>query len=125
MPREDLLLSRSLRLASHTISAAEVCWRRRDFAKVIHELASRNVVILGFDILTLEGPNSAVRLWGTSAYDMKDLLRTRPWNECVKLSLEKAEHDLNCPHELTLYTGNLDDLWYCPITMQWGEPIYP
>jgi hypothetical protein len=82
-------------------------------------------VVLGFDILSFEGQGEAGRIWGTSTYQMADYLRTRTWTECVKIALEAALGDLRCVPELTSYTGSLQNLWYCPVTMEWGEPLFP
>jgi hypothetical protein len=123
--REDLLVSPELRLASYVLKTDEVCWRRRHVMDAFQQLANKKIVILGFDIVTLEGQDEAVCIQGTSAYDMEECLRTRPWNECVTKSLEAAKSDVERTRDLTGYTGDFDDLWYCLTTMRWGEPIYP
>lgn len=123
--REDKIVSPALRLAARTLSPAEVCWRHSDIIAVLKELAERNSVILGFDILAFEAPDNGIRPWGTSAYQVDQYLRSRPWNECVKISLEAALKDVERSRELTGYNGDLDDLWYCPVTRSWGEASSP
>ena len=123
MPREDLLVSPSLRLASRVLKTDEACWRHRDILGVFQELANKSVVILGFDILTFRKGDDAVCVWGTSAYAMDECLRTRPWSECVKIALESARNDVQRVRELTNYAGDVEDFWYCLTAMRWGEPL--
>jgi hypothetical protein len=125
MDREDFMVSPALRLASRILKTNEVCWRRRDILGACQELANKSIVILGFDILAFEGEDGAVRIWGTSAYDMEGCLRSRPWNDCVKVALEAARHDIERTPDLSGYPGNPNDLWYCVTTLRFGEPIYP
>lgn len=118
-------LSPRLRLLARAISEQEACWNWRDIIPVLTEVANRNGVILGFDILSFDQPKDAVHLWGTSTYEMKEYLNSAPWSDCVNKSLNAALEDIRRTRDITAYTGKLENLWYSPVIMQSHEPLYP
>jgi hypothetical protein len=113
--REDQMVSPALRTKAHILGTNEVCWGREDIEPALFELAQAGQVILGFDILELLSEGS-VRLWGTSSYDMDSSLRTKPWDECVRLSYELARKDVADTQRLTGLPSPLNNLWYCVVT---------
>jgi hypothetical protein len=122
--KDDMPVSAKLRLASRVLNSRteEVCWRRSDIVEVFQQLANKSVVILGFDILTLHDEDDSVQIWGTSAYDMDECLHTKSWNECVKIAFDAARSAVEHTLELTNYAGDVEDLFYSPVIIKWGQP---
>jgi hypothetical protein len=114
--REDQIVCERLRMKARVLPGdREVCWSRDDIEPALREIADEGYVILGFDILE---PLSAGELmpWGTSAYDMGPVLKSKPWDECVSLALDAAIKDVNDTQRLTGLKPPHSHLWYCVIS---------
>jgi hypothetical protein len=108
--REDRFVGEPLAKVARVLDTEEVCWPGPYVKQALTELASANRVILGFDILDFatEPPTD----WDTSGYEMGFDLVDLSWEECVKVSLEKAlawaERTMD-----PRFKPPFDDVWYC------------
>jgi len=108
------LVSVELRSEAYVHRGGEAFWPRSCIEQVFRELAHKNRVILGFDIVTLwpSADGLAPEIGGGSTYDMGSDMRTRSWDEAVGLSLQLALHDLD---QLTLSSSADSDSWFAVV----------
>jgi hypothetical protein len=85
---------------------------------VLRELAQKDRVILGFDIVTLEATANgwAPCIIGESTYDMGLEISTGSWNESVAHSLQLALRDLERAAEADSSPNVDDGTWYAIVT---------
>lgn len=87
--------------------------------RVFWELSIADRVILGFDILTVEGSKPCI--WGSSAYELDEDLLKRPWDECVTLSLQLALSALSRIAALSGLKPPFDDVYYAIVSVDQRE----
>jgi hypothetical protein len=113
--REDEIVSTYLRERAKIFENGEVGWSGDLIEAAIRELAAAGRVMLGFDILEPVF-GGKLRPWGTSAFDIGPMLRSKSWEESVALSCELALIDVADTRRLTGLEGPYNDLWYVVVT---------
>ncbi|HET6275370.1 MAG TPA: hypothetical protein VFE16_05445 [Candidatus Cybelea sp.] len=106
--REDMHVGEQLAKVARVLDSGDVCWSGVYVKQALRELAAANRIILGFDIIDFatDPPTDG----DTSGYDLGADAVDYSWDECVKVSLEKALFWVDRTPQESLTP---ESVWYC------------
>ena len=110
------LLSEDLRLKALILKSREVLLPQSVIARVLWELAMADRVILGYDIIIVEGGGPSIH--GQTDYDDEVDLDATAWSQCVLTSLRLALRDLGRLQDISGLKPPHDDVWYAVSHLQ-------